>query len=159
MNSRSRFVRNAVIATIAGAAVGGTAGLLSVRNPSTVARDPARAAVAAVVQPVPVATHGLADPPPARPAAAPWQTRSSDGRGVTVTQRAQELAARADVNGLLALRDAVTRRADDRGEQKLDSIKRELTELDRYLTEARALRLKFDGNELRGPGGSSNGRQ
>lgn len=65
-----------------------------------------------------------------------------------VLQRARALARRPDVNALLALRDGVNRRAEERGEKGSAATKRLLDELDRYLTEARQLRLKLDREEF-----------
>jgi hypothetical protein len=63
--------------------------------------------------------------------------------------RARSLADRADVKGLMALRDAVVRRAQASGEQQSPAVKQQLDQLDRYLADARALRLRLDAQELR----------
>ena len=59
------------------------------------------------------------------------------------------LAQRPDVNSLVALREAVLRRAEDAGEKESPATKQRLDEIDRYLTEARVLRLKLDAAEFR----------
>ena len=114
--------------------------------------DANRAAVAA--PPVPVATKGVA--PAARtPAPASKTTVASPpphadiDDTVDVMQRARVLAQKPDVKALVALREAAARRAEERGEADSDATKRQLEELDRYLGEARALRLKLDAEEFR----------
>ena len=64
-------------------------------------------------------------------------------------QRARALAQRADVNALIAIRESVVRKAEESGARDSPAVKRQLDELDRYLTEARTLRLKLDAEEFR----------
>ena len=63
--------------------------------------------------------------------------------------RARALAQRPDVKALVALRESVVRRAAERGETGSAASKQQLDELDRYLEEARRLRLKLDAEEFR----------
>ena len=62
---------------------------------------------------------------------------------------ARELAKRIDVTGLIALREEVAARAEQAGEQDAPATKQRLDEIDRYLAEARVLRLKLDAAEFR----------
>jgi hypothetical protein len=64
-------------------------------------------------------------------------------------QRARVLARRANVRGVVALREEVLRRAEVSGANDSSAAKRQLDEIDRYLTEARVLRLKLDAAEFR----------
>jgi len=64
-------------------------------------------------------------------------------------ERARALAARPDVSALVALRDDISRRAEERGEQESPATQQLLHEVDRYLAEARLRRLKLDGEALR----------
>ena len=47
------------------------------------------------------------------------------------------------------MRESVVRKAEESGARESPAVKRQLDELDRYLTEARALRLKLDAEEFR----------
>lgn len=49
----------------------------------------------------------------------------------------------------MAMRDSVVRKAEESGTRESPAVKRQLDELDRYLTEARTLRLKLDAEEFR----------
>jgi len=69
--------------------------------------------------------------------------------GQDVRLRARTLAARPDVKALVALRESVVRRAEERGETEAEASKQLLDDLDRYLEGARELRLKLDAEELR----------
>ena len=64
-------------------------------------------------------------------------------------QLARELAKRVDVTGLIALREEVAARAEQAGEQDSPAAKQRLDTIDRFLAEARALRLKLDAAEFR----------
>jgi hypothetical protein len=66
-----------------------------------------------------------------------------------VLERARTLARRPDVTALMALREDVVLRAKERGIAGSSSVKSELNELDRRLTEARTLQLKLDAEEFR----------
>jgi hypothetical protein len=107
--------------------------------------------VDAAVQPVPVPTKDVAgampaEISPAKPAAVGSLSDGDDDEHVL--QRARALAQRPDVNALLALRDGASRRAAERGEKESAATRRLLDDLDRYLTEARQLRLKLDRDEF-----------
>jgi type II secretory pathway component HofQ len=64
-------------------------------------------------------------------------------------RRARELALRADVTALVALRAAVVRRAEEAGRKDDPAIRREIQAIDQYLLDARALRLKLDAAAIR----------
>jgi len=64
-------------------------------------------------------------------------------------RRARELALRPDVTALVALREAVLRRAEETGRKDDPAIDREIQEIDRCLFEARALRLRLDATAIR----------
>ena len=66
-----------------------------------------------------------------------------------VLRRARELALRPDVTALVALREAVLRRAEEAGRKDDPAIVREIQAIDRYLFEARALRLRLDAAAIR----------
>ena len=66
-----------------------------------------------------------------------------------LVQRAQALAQVPDVYALVALRESVSRRADERGEHESTATQELIRELDRSLAKARELRLKLDGEALR----------
>ncbi len=169
------FVRNAVIAAIVGSTCGALAGVWSVyRLPaSRTSAAPVPATTAVVVassttsprvqtdervsvrrETPPVAT--AAPPlsaPPARalkaPLAAPAPNAAAAADSTDVLERARAMAQRADVKALVSLRENVVLRAAERGEKDSPATTRQLDELDRYLAEARALRLKIDAEEFR----------
>jgi hypothetical protein len=64
-----------------------------------------------------------------------------------LVQRAQTLAQVADVYALVALRESIIRA--ERSEQESLATRELIREIDRYLAEARELRLKLDGEALR----------
>jgi hypothetical protein len=64
-------------------------------------------------------------------------------------RRARELAQRPDVTALVALRDAVLRRVEESARKDDPSTTREIEAIDRYLAEARALRLRLDAAAFR----------
>ena len=64
-------------------------------------------------------------------------------------RRARELAQRPDVTALVALREAVLRRAEEAGRHDDPSTTREIEAIDQYLAEARALRLRLDAAAFR----------
>jgi type IV secretory pathway VirB10-like protein len=102
-------------------------------------------AVASPAKPTPGAvTQGATALP--KPASASVPTES-DGQNVRL--RARTLAARPDVKALVALRESVVRRAEERGETEAEASKQLLDDLDRYLKGARELRLKLDAEEFR----------
>jgi hypothetical protein len=69
--------------------------------------------------------------------------------------RADELARRPDVRGLLALREGIAQRAAAQNGQDSSETRRQLDEIDRYLNEARALQLRLDAQELRRSAGTT----
>ena len=148
--NRTGIVQKAVIATLAGTAIGITAGVWSLRHTPTAAR--------AVTKPttdsdtsssrstsVPKQVAAVTDPTPP-PIGTPVPSADDDAH---VLERARTLARRPDVTALMALRDDVARRATERGVEGSQSIKRELDEIDARLNEARLLQLKLDAQELR----------
>ena len=151
------MIRNAVIAAIVGAACGAAAGLWSIHSwpPHVTAAVPTpreRAAVASLPakpasldqdKSVPIPPNTQAAPPQPPP---PTLT-AGDGRNVL--QHARALAQRPDVRALLELREGIARLAAERGETESRATKGQLDQLDRYLTEARTLRLKLDRQALR----------
>jgi hypothetical protein len=174
MQNRLVLVRNAVIAAIVGSTCGALGGAWSVyrlpaiRTPvatvpmptaiiassSTSPRVKAVEEVSAQRETPPAAT--LAVPvsvPPTRARKAP--VAASDAAVAAdpqdVLERARALAQRPDVKTLVALRENVALRAAERGEKDSAATKQQLDELDRYLAEARALRLKIDALEFRKP--------
>jgi hypothetical protein len=90
-----------------------------------------------------------------RPAVAAEPGSATAGQSPTATNpeaelsRARLLAQRADVNGLIAIRERAARRAQKAGAQESAAAKQHLEQLDRYLTEARTLRLTLDAQEFR----------
>jgi hypothetical protein len=179
MTNRARLIRNGAIAATIGAAIGAATGVWSLQRstrPAASAAPPAAAiAVDASNVPKAGATSGASQPrpqspestprpdvgrvddaarstsprPPASIAAATALAANPGGDDARVLQRAKALAQRPDVVGLLALRDAVVRRAAERGMSDSPSIKSELDELDKRLNEARTLRLKLDAEAFR----------
>jgi hypothetical protein len=114
--------------------------------------DPARVVPPAASHPV--ATKGVAASARANAAAtsgaiAAPPLRAPREETVDPLQRARALAQRPDVKALVALRDSFVRRAEERGDAESDASKQQLEELNRYLAEARALRLKLDAEEFR----------
>jgi hypothetical protein len=158
VRNRSALVASAVMAAAAGSAIGALAGAwsgyraastpattaapIATAKPVDVSPPATSAAPVPVIKPVDVSPRAAIRPPstpkPPIAAAAP-----------DLLERAGELARRADVTALVALRDSVARRARERGEQDSAATKERLDALDRYLGEARLLRLKIDGEELR----------
>ena len=145
----SQVFRNAAAAAIVGSLTGTAAGLWSVRS-----WPPAIAASAQI----PIVEALVASPaPPAvptqllklsAPAAGP-PSPGGPGAEANPLGRAEKLARRPDVRGLLALREGIAQRAASRGEQGSSETRRQLDEIDRYLSEARALQLRIDAQELR----------
>ena len=165
VQSSAGLLPRAVIAAVVGSVAGGTAGVWSLRRPAA----SVNAAAPAVSAASPVATlsattrttgDGAGSSPstslPTRVAPTPQPTAvltnaaapSADDKA-DVLQRAQTLARRPDVTALMALRADVALRAKQRGIAGSSSVKGELDELDRRLTEARTLQLKLDAEEFR----------
>jgi hypothetical protein len=152
--SRTRFIRNAVIAAIVGATGGAAAGLWSIRSwpPHVTAAVPTNyeSAVVASLPAKPATLDQDAKAPiPPNTQAAPPQPSLIAGDGRNVLQRARALAQRPDVRALLELREGIARRAAERGETESAATKGQLDELDRFLAEARTLQLKLDRQALR----------
>ena len=64
-------------------------------------------------------------------------------------RRAKALAQRPDVTALVSLREEVLRRAEAAGRKDDPATMREIEAIDRYLFEARALRLRLDAAAIR----------
>jgi len=90
----------------------------------------------------PAVSDRVSSPPSTRPGA-------PDAKSGDVLGLAQELAQRADVTALVALRAAVLRLAEEAGRKDDPAIVRQIEAIDRYLSEARALRLRLDAAALR----------
>jgi len=90
----------------------------------------------------PARSHQVSSPPISRPGA-------PDVASGDVLRRARELAQRPDVNALVALREAVLRRAEEAGRKDDPAIVREIQAIDQYLLDARALRLRLDAAAIR----------
>jgi hypothetical protein len=160
---------NSVIAAIVGGTCGALAGVWSVyRLPAVgppVAQAPTTTAVVASSPSPPRVTaaedvhEARAEPPAATTAVraaarpAPARTPSVAAPDVAaagdVLGRARALAHRPDVTALIALRENFALSAAKRGEKDSAATKQQLEELDRYLAEARELRLKIDALEFR----------
>ena len=93
-----------------------------------------------------VATQGVGQ---STAPAAVVRSGSAQNDSQKVVQRARALAEVPDVYALVALRESVSRRADERGEQESPATQELIREIERYLAEARRLRLKLDGEALR----------
>jgi hypothetical protein len=140
-----------VIAAVIGVVCGTIAGYRPQGGERSMAVPAAAATISAPEPPAPV------DAPVREPAPAesPLQTpRTAPLPATRVApedplQLARERAKRVDVIGLIALREEVAARAEQAGEQDAPATKQRLNEIDRYLAEARALRLKLDAAEFR----------
>ena len=166
---RSRLIRNATIAALIGSTLGAVAGLWSVRDRTSgvavstmstggnVAASSASAPTNAASGPsgrdlaagdgsnaTPVATKGVATLPVTNAGSALPQNDSQQ-----LVQRARTLAQVPDVYALVALRESIIRGANERGEQESPATQELIREIERYLAEARELRLKLDGEAFR----------
>jgi hypothetical protein len=172
MRSRSHLIRNATIAALLGSTAGAVAGLWSVRDrtasvavspmstggdvAASSASPPAKAASGQVGR-EPMAGDGLSDSiavatkgvVQASAAAALVRSGSAHNDSQKVVQRARALAQVPDVYALVALRESISRRAEERGEQESPATQDLIREIERSLAEARQLRLKLDGEALR----------
>jgi hypothetical protein len=90
----------------------------------------------------PAVSDHVSRPPITRPGA-------PDAGSGDVVRFARELAQRPDVTALVALRAAVLRVAEEAGRKDDPAIVRQIEAIDRYLVEARALRLKLDATAIR----------
>jgi len=153
MDSQNTVLRYAAAAAIVGGLAGTAAGFLSVPiwpPPITAsAQIPIVEAVVASPMPsvVPATPSAISKSPSSVPAARPPSPAAPDA--ANPSRRADELARRPDVRGLLALREELAQRAASRGEQASAETRRQLDDVDRYLNEARALQLQHDAQELR----------
>ena len=153
MHSKNTVLRNAAAAAIVGSLAGTTAGFLSVPIwPPAIAASAQIPLVEAVVASpaapaVPATPSTLSKSLSSVPASRPPSPAASDA--ANLLHRAEELARRPDVRGLLALREEIAQRAASRGQQGSAETRRQLDETDRYLSEARALQLQRDAQELR----------
>jgi hypothetical protein len=111
------------------------------RDAASVA-SPVQAVPAAAKVSLPVAAATKAAP--SVPAPVPERVDGGD-----LLQRARALAQRPDVKALVALRESMVQRAAERGETESAASKQQLAELDRYLQQARLLRLKLDAEEFK----------
>jgi hypothetical protein len=93
-----------------------------------------------------VATNGVVQ---STAPAAVVRSGSAQHDSQKVVQRARALAQVPDVYALVALRESIGRRADERGEPESPATQELIREIERYLAEARRLRLKLDGEALR----------
>jgi hypothetical protein len=129
----------AVIAAIVGTAGGAAAGLWSVRHERSKAtpavQTPARSVAGS--SSISSGEHGPS---------------SAGDDGQELMQRARALAQGADVKALVALRESIIERANERGETESAGSKQQLAEIDRYLAEARRLRLRLDAEQFRNAG-------
>jgi hypothetical protein len=172
MGSRPHLIRNATIAALVGSTAGAAAGLWSVRDrttsvavsPMSTGRNVAASSASPPTEaanselgrdltardglsnPIAVATKGVV---PSAPPAAVVRSGSAQHDSQNVVQRARALAEVPDVSALVALRESISRRADERGEQESPATQELIREIDRYLADARRLRLKLDGEALR----------
>jgi hypothetical protein len=161
MHGSSHIIRDVVIALTVGTAIGTTAGLWTSPNtphPLAAGETHASAPRPAAESPRAVAgTGGVQSKPRAREKPAPIQATAPPAASRAPVaedsdidlDRARELAQRADVNALLAVRDRVARRVQDAGEQDAPAAKHQLEQIDRHLADARALRLRLDAQDFR----------
>lgn len=170
MRGRSHLIRNATIAALVGSTAGAVAGLWSVRDrAASVAVSPMSTggdvAASSASPPIDAASgelgrdltarHGLVSSSavatvlqPVAPAAA-MRSGPAQNDSLNVLQRARAFAEVPDVYALVALRESISGRAEERVEQDPPPTQELLREIDRYLAKARQLRLKLDGEALR----------
>jgi hypothetical protein len=147
-------LKKSLVAALIGSSCGAAAGYWTA---------PARAAIEtrAAIE-VPAARAGAvpvdvsATPRPSAPAASDHASKPPIARRAApeaesgdVVRFARELAQRPDVSGLVALRAAVLRVAEEAGRKDDPAIVRQIEAIDRSLIEARALRLKLDAAAIR----------
>jgi hypothetical protein len=140
--------RKSLVAALIGSSCGAAAAYwtpppdTSADAPAVVKAAPARVDVAAAESPAPPAASQ-----PGRDATTPPAALDVVPSGVV--RRARELAQRPDVTALVTLREAVVRRAEETGHKDDPATAREIEAIDRYLFEARALRLRLDAAAFR----------
>ena len=141
------MLKKSLLAALIGSSCGAAAGYWTAparaafEAPATVEVPGVRAGMAPVDVSAPARPDQVSSPAISRPAA-------PDVESGDAVRRARELALRPDVTGLVALREAVLRRAEETG-RKDPAIVREIQEIDRCLFEARALRLRLDATAIR----------
>jgi len=173
MPNRARLLANSVAAAVIGSTIGALAGVWSAYRITPVGTPPAPVATMKTVAASSPGSAGVKTveptsqvreplPPPGTRAVVPAPAASGGaftapspapkaprpGNADDVLERARALAQRPDVKALIALRENVVARAAARGEQDSPAAKAQLDALDRYLNEARTLRLKIDAVEL-----------
>jgi hypothetical protein len=171
MDNRARLLTKAVVAAVMGSTIGALAGVWSayrvpavhrppppVANAKTVAASSSASPRMTTMEPTQLSREPQVAPatPVSKPAstaravAAPRSaaTVSDTGGARDVLERARVLAKRPDVMALVALREHVMRGATEHGEQDSPATKAQIDALDRYLGEARMLRLKIDAAEF-----------
>jgi len=141
-------LKKSLLAALIGSSCGAAAGYWTAparaafEAPATVEVPGVRAGMAPVDVSAPARSDQVSRPAISRPAA-------PDVESGDAVRRARELALRPDVTALVALREAVLRRAEETGRKGDPAIAREIQEIDRCLLEARALRLKLDAAAIR----------
>jgi hypothetical protein len=134
--------RKSLVAALIGSSCGAAAAYWtpppdSVEAPVVTVAAPARLGVVPAESSSPAAAS-----PPRRDAIG--ATAARDLVPSDAVRRARELAERPDVTALVTLREAVLRRAAETGRRDDPATTREIEAIDRYLSEARALRLRLD---------------
>ena len=109
---------------------------------ATVEVPDARTGVAPADVSAPAPSEHFSKPPTNPPGA--LDVESGDA-----VRRAKELAQRPDVTALVSLREAVLSRAEAAGRKDDPATMREIEAINRYLFEARALRLRLDAAAIR----------
>ena len=137
-----------LLAALIGSSCGAAAGYwtpparAAIEAPAKVEVPDVRAGVIPVDVSAPARSNQVSDPPISRPGA-------PDVASGDALRRARELAQRPDVTALVALREAVLRRAEEAGRKDDPAIVREIQAIDRYLLDARAIRLRLDAAAIR----------
>ena len=141
------MLKKSLVAALIGSSCGAAAGYwtaparAAIEVPATVDVPDTRAGVAPADVSAPAPSEQVSRPPTNRPGAP--AVESGDA-----VRRAKELAQRPDVAALVSLREAVLRRAEAAGREDPATM-REIEAIDRYLFEARALRLRLDAAAIR----------
>jgi hypothetical protein len=134
-------------------AKGGVAGTAGVRRKPRVDAPTVAAAPAAAKPHGATASQAGAGGPVGAPEPATAAAESATGQLRAVLDaelgRARLFAQRADVTSLIALRERAARRAEEAAGPEAAAAKQHLERLDRYLSEARTLRLALDAQEFR----------
>ena len=145
------MLRRSVIAAVIGGVCGTIAGYRPQAGDRLVAVPTAAATIVAPETPTPIDIPSREPAPAQSPLETPQSTLSPAPRVSSQDPLllARELAKRVDVSGLIALREEAAARAAQAGEQDSPATKQRLDRIDRYLAEARGLRLKLDAAEFR----------